>query len=173
MPAPILETPRLRLRGHVLSDMEAFAAFFKGERAALVDSPQNKTHLWYGFSSEVGSWDLMGFGGWAIETREGQLIGQIAITHPPHFPEREIGWILFDGFEGQGFATEAATAALHWAWEQGMDTLVSYIERSNTRSIALAERLGAVLDPEAKNYDDEDVVYRHRPDADGNPEAYA
>lgn len=173
MPAPILETPRLRLRPHVLSDIDAFAAFYKGDRAVHMDSPQNQTHLWYGFSSEIGSWDLIGFGGWAIDTKDGQLIGQVAITQPPHFPEREIGWILFDGFERQGFALEAATVALHWAWEQGMETLVSYIEKTNVRSIALANRLGATLDPTAQTYDDADLVYRHRPDADGTPEAYA
>lgn len=173
MPAPILETPRLRLRPHVLSDMDAFAAFYEGVRAGFMDAPNNKTHLWYGFASEVGSWDLVGFGGWAIETKEGQLIGQVAITQPPHFAEREIGWILFDGFDGQGYATEAATAALLWAWEQGMDTLVSYIKNSNDRSIALATRLGAVLDSSAETYDANNLVYRHTPDADGNPEAYA
>lgn len=173
MPAPTLETPRLRLRHHVLSDMNAFAAFFAGKRAEHVDAPQNKTHLWYGFSSEVGSWDLVGFGGWAVETKDGALIGQVSITHPPHFPEREIGWILFDGYEGQGYMTEAATAALHWAWEQGMTSLVSYIDRNNARSIALAERLGAQLDPTAKTYDDVDIVYRHSPDIDGNAEAYS
>lgn len=173
MPAPILETPRLRLRPHVMSDMDAFAAFFEGSRAKHVNSPQNKTHLWYGFSSEIGSWDLVGFGGWAVETKDGQLIGQVAITQPPHFPEREIGWILFDGYEGKGYALEATTAALHWAWEQGMETLVSYIENTNERSISLANRLGATLDTSAENYDAEDLVYRHRPDADGTPEAYA
>lgn len=173
MPAPILETPRLRLRPHVMNDMDAFAAFFEGERAIHVDAPQNKTHLWYGFSSEIGSWELVGFGGWAIETKDGQLIGQVSITHPPHFPEREIGWILFDGFEGQGYALEAATVALHWAWEQGMETLVSYIEKTNGRSIALAARLGATLDPTAQTYDDTDLVYRHSADADGTPVAYA
>ncbi|MGH1415567.1 MAG: GNAT family N-acetyltransferase [Pelagimonas sp.] len=173
MPAPILDTPRLRLRPHVMSDFDAFATFFEGPRAAHMDKPQNPTHLWYGLSSEVGSWDLVGIGGWAVETRDGQLIGQVAITQPPHFAEREIGWILFDGYEGQGYAAEAATAALHWAWRQGMETLVSYIEKDNARSIALAERLGATLDPNGETYDDDDLVYRHSPDTDGNPEAYA
>ena len=164
MPAPILETPRLRLRGHVLSDMEAFATFFKGERAALVDSPQNKTHLWYGFTSEVGSWDLMGFGGWAIETRDGQLIGQIAITHPPHFPEREIGWILFDGFEGQGFATEAARTVIDWATRDlHLGPLISYINAENSASRRVAERLGAYHERDTDVMGMQVQVWRHLP----------
>jgi RimJ/RimL family protein N-acetyltransferase len=152
--------------------MEAFWAFYQSGRAKFMDRPKSKTHLWYGFASEVGSWDLLGYGAWALEV-EGELAGQVAITHPPHFPEREIGWILFDGFEGRGFAQEAATLALHWAWEQGFENLVSYIEKDNARSVALARRLGAQHDPHAQTYDDADVVYRHVPDTDGNPEAYA
>lgn len=163
MSAPVLNTPRLRLRPHVHSDMEPFWAFFQSPRAQYVDSPKNRTQLWYGFASEVGSWDLCGHGGWAVEI-DGQLAGQVAITHPPHFPEREIGWILFDGFEGQGYAAEAAQAALDWAWSDlKADTLVSYINARNTRSRALADRLGAVLDGDAATYDSADVVYRHHP----------
>jgi RimJ/RimL family protein N-acetyltransferase len=172
MNAPTLHTPRTRLRAHVASDMTALEAFYQGGRAEFMDMPQNQTHLWYGFASEVGSWDLLGFGAWAIEIN-GQLAGQIAITHPPHFAEREIGWLMFDGFEGQGYALEAATAALHWAWEQGTQTLVSYIHPDNTRSITLAKRLGAKLDTRAQRHDAQDLVFRHLPDTDGGQEAYA
>ena len=175
--APVITTARLRLRPHVLTDMGAFEAFFASSRADYTGRPKNRTHLWYGFASEVGSWALMGHGGWAVETREGALVGQVAITKPPHFPETEIGWTLFAGHEGKGFAFEAASAALLWAWEHGFETLVSYITPGNARSIALAKRLGAVHDtgaalPEGET-PDETVVYRHSPDTDGSPEAYA
>jgi len=175
--APVITTPRLRLRPHRMDDMEAFWAFYQTPRAGYIGAPKDRTHLFYGLSSEVVAWDWMGHGAWAVDTAEGDFIGQVAITHPPHFPEREIGWTLFETAEGKGFASEAATAALGWAWEQGFDTLVSYITPENTRSRALAERLGAVLDldaalPEGETAE-ETVVYRHSPDADGSPEAYA
>jgi RimJ/RimL family protein N-acetyltransferase len=177
MTAPVIETPRLRLRPHRMDDMDAFWAFYQTPRAAFMGVPKNRTHLFYGLSSEVVSWDWMRHGGWAIDTLDGDFIGQVAIAQPPHFPEREIGWTLFDGHEGKGFAFEAASAALNWAWDQGYDTLVSYITPENTRSRALAERLGAVLDAGAPLPDgetpEETVVYRHSPDSDGSPEAYA
>ncbi len=175
--APTIETPRLRLRHHRIEDLEVFATFYASDRAIYVDPPRNPSHLWYGFASEVGSWSLVGQGGWAIETHDGALVGQVAITQPPHFPEREIGWTAFDGFEGKGLVFEAASAALAWAWDQGFDTLVSYIDPKNQRSIALATRLGAVHDPDAAlplgDTAEDTVVYRHSPDADGGPEAYA
>ena len=174
--APVITTERLRLRPHRMSDMDAFWAFFQSARAQYVDSPKNRTHLWYGFASEVGSWELQGQGGWAIETRDGALAGQVAVAQPPHFAERELGWILFDGFEGKGIAYEAAAAARDYAFETiGADTLVSYIDNRNARSIALAKRLGAFEDAAAARHDAGDVVYRHPhpSERDGNVEAYA
>ena len=174
--APVISTERLRLRPHVVSDMDAFWEFYQSGRARYMDCPTNRTHLWYGFSSEVGSWELCGWGGWAVETHAGDLLGQIALTQPPHFPELELGWLLFDGFEGHGYAFEAASAALGYAFTvMDVDTLVSYIDRNNARSIALAERLGAFEDKAAARYDASDAVFRHpHPDEfQGGVEAYA
>ncbi|MEO0830668.1 MAG: GNAT family N-acetyltransferase [Pseudomonadota bacterium] len=161
--APTLRTQRLTLRPHRLSDLAAFGAFRESRRAAYVMQPDNVTQLWHSFSSEVGSWTLQGHGGWAIDLGS-EFIGQVAIIHPPNFPEAELGWIIFDDqHEGKGYAHEAARAALDWAWaESGFASLVSYIDRRNTRSIALAERLGGTEDPQAAVFDEADAVYRHR-----------
>lgn len=161
--APTLQGKNIRLRPHRMSDTAPFWAFFQTSRAEYVSKPDNETHFWYAFASEVGSWALTGMGGWAIETADGTLAGQVAVIHPPHFPETEIGWILFDGHEGQGIAFEAAQLALDYTWSTIQPaSLVSYIDHRNTRSIALAERLGATRDDAAEKYDDVDVVYRHR-----------
>ena len=178
MPAPLLHTSRLTLRPHVLSDMDPLWDFHQSDRAAYVGAPSSLTLQWYGLASEVGSWDLMGHGSWAVDLKDGTFIGQIAITQPPHFPELEIGWTLLAGHEGRGFATEAATAALLWAWDNlPITTLVSYIDPQNTRSIALATRLGAHHDSAAPlpigDTAADTIVFRHSPDTDGSPEAYA
>lgn len=141
--------------------MEAFWAFYQSDRAQMMDVPKSKTHLWYGFASEVGSWDLVGMGGWAIEVAN-DLAGQVAVTQPPHFAEPEIGWMVFEGFEGKGYAFEAAELALAYArTEMKPSSLVSYINPQNHRSVALAKRLGDVLDDTAARHDAEDVVYRY------------
>jgi RimJ/RimL family protein N-acetyltransferase len=160
--APVISGDTIRLRPHVMADMEVFWHFFQSPRAAHMDVPDNKTHLWYGFASEVGSWALSGMGGWAIETADGALAGQVAVTHPPHFPETELGWLLFDGFEGRGIAGQAAALALTYTRAVIKPaSLVSYIHHDNARSIALAERLGARPDPQAAKHDATDLVYRH------------
>lgn len=177
MTAPTLHTPRLTLRAHVMADLDALCGVFESDRARFMGGPVPRREAWRWLASEVAMWDLMGHGAWGIERKDGTFLGQIGILRPPHFPERELGWTLLEGAEGQGYAQEAATAALHWAWAQGWDTLVSYITPGNSRSIALAERLGATHDPEAPLPEGETAaetaVYRHRPDADGSAEAYA
>ena len=73
-----------------------------------------------------------------------------------------MGWQLYEGFEGHGYATEAACALRDWAFGTlGLPTLVSYIGPGNSRSVAVAERLGASLDPAAPTQDEGDLVYRH------------
>ena len=47
------------------------------------------------------------------------------------------------------------TAPLGWT------TAVSYIDRDNARSIALARRIGCTEDPDAVASDPEDFVFRH------------
>lgn len=150
MSAPVIETPRLRLRGHVFTDMSVLWAFYQSDRAAHMDAPDNPGKFWYGFLAENKSWEENGFGALAIELQDGTFIGQITLGKPVYFPELELGWLLFDGFEGQGYAREAAEAALNWVWASlNEDTLVSYVAPDNARSAALAQKLGAVPDPDA------------------------
>jgi RimJ/RimL family protein N-acetyltransferase len=55
----------------------------------------------------------------------------------------ELGWALAREHWGQGYATEAVTAAREWAYyERGVGRLISLIAPANVRSQRLAERLG-------------------------------
>ena len=74
-----------------------------------------------------------------------------------------MGWIAFDGFEGMGLAYEAALCVRRHAYLQmGFTTMTSNIVPGNTRSIALAEKLGAVHE---RTYDNinmgEELLFRH------------
>ena len=94
----------------------------------------------------------------------GTCIGQVGINHGPLFPEKELGWMLYDGFEGRGYASEAGAALRDWAFETlKLDTLVSYFDPANQRSMAVAARLGGVRDVTAPVQDEGDVVFRYLP----------
>jgi RimJ/RimL family protein N-acetyltransferase len=163
MTAPTLETARLRLRPHHMGDWEAVAAFFEGDASRFVGGPLPRRRSWFGFGADVGSWDLLGFGAWGVdEIATGAFVGQVGLNRPAHFPEKEIGWIVFPSFQRRGFATEAARAARAFAYGTlGWTTAVSYIDSKNTASIATARRLGCVEDPAAVSLDPGDIVFRH------------
>lgn len=117
------------------------------------------------FSSDVAMWALYGHGALMIELKEtGQCVGQVGINHGPMFPEKELGWLLYDGFEGRGFATEAGAAMRDWVFATlKLETLVSYFDPANHRSMAVSARLGGVRDDLAIPQDEGDVVFRYSP----------
>lgn len=163
--APVIVGERVILRPHRASDIDAIASLYQSERAVWIGGQQNRTVAWRWLGYDVGQWGLLGFGSWAIDDlKTGAFAGQVGLNRPENFPEIELGWLLFDGFEGYGLAFEAATLARSFAFDNlGMRTLVSYIDPNNHRSIRLAERLGATLDPEATTPDgDTCLVYRHQ-----------
>ena len=163
--APELTTHRLRLRPHVFEDFAALEAMFQSERSRYMGGPLPRKTVWGMFSDSVGQWPLIGMGTWAVEHKsDGVTVGEVGICRPPHYPEPELGWYLIDGFEGRGYATEAAAAALAFAARTyALESLVSYIDPDNQRSIDLALRLGGVRDPDARTPDDGGcLVYRHR-----------
>ena len=158
-----MTTERLELRAQRLEDFESFAAMFASPRAVFMGGPFTRRDAWLAFAADSGTWELLGLGCWTLERRADRAtLGQVGVNKPDFFPEVELGWMLYPGFTGQGYATEAAAAARDWAFgPRGLETLVSYVDPANAASIALAERLGARLDPQAPRPDAGTLVYRH------------
>lgn len=162
--APRLETERLILRPYCLDDFGHFADLYASPRSKYIDGPVSRSEAWTLFAAGAGRWSLTGYGAWAIESRESGLsVGVISLNYPVGVPERELGWLLWDGFEGQGYAKEAAIRARAFAFDElDWSTVVSYIARENDRSIRLATRMGAELDRSANTLaEDETLTYRH------------
>lgn len=166
MTAPTLTTDRLTLRPLQYADFPAYAAFLATDRAWGMGGPHGVRTAWEYFCNDTAQWTLLGMGGLMI-VQHGQdaPVGQVAVCHGPIFPEPELGWFLYAGHEGKGYATEAATALRDWAFgSRGLTALVSYIEPANAASIRVAERLGGVPDPDAPTpFDEPDLVYRYLP----------
>jgi RimJ/RimL family protein N-acetyltransferase len=161
---PTFTTERLILRPFAMADFAALEAIYQSPRSRYIGGTQPREKVWLDFASDCGIWHLMGFGSLSIEEKAtGALVGQCGLNAPPEYPERELGWVLFDGFEGKGYAFEAATRLRGFAFDTlGWDTVVSYIDPDNVRSIRLAERMGAVLDKDAATPNGEGcLVYRH------------
>jgi RimJ/RimL family protein N-acetyltransferase len=161
-----LRTERLVLRRPVPADWPAFHAFMMSDRSTAFGSHQNLAKAFRSFAAELGHWEIFGYGMWAVTTHDSDAaLALIGPWSPPDWPEPEVGWmVLSAAAEGTGLATEAARAAIADAYDRlQWPTVVSYIAPENTRSIRLAEKLGAVLDPVAPQPkpDDPVLVYRH------------
>ena len=90
-------------------------------------------------------WELRGYGQWCvIEKVTGQVIGCVGSYHPQKpWPGVDLGWVFHRSRWGHGFATEAAAAAIGWAWEHTpIDRIVSLIAPHDARSIRVATKIG-------------------------------
>jgi RimJ/RimL family protein N-acetyltransferase len=150
---PVLETDRLTLRAPGPQDWPAFRAFIASPRSSFVRTEElDDGKAWRAFCHIVGTWVARGYGSFVFTLKGDDTgLGLTGPWHPIDWPERELGWTVWsDAAEGKGIAFEAAAAARDHAFRDlGWHTAVSYINPVNTRSAALAQRLGASVDPTA------------------------
>lgn len=167
---PTLGTERLVLRAPLGSDWPHWRSFQQSPRANFVGGggPEPKPGAyWRAFGHVIGHWAMRGYGMFVLCPRgqEDMPLGLVGPWHPDGWPEGEIGWTVWsEAAEGRGYVAEAARAARAHAYDAlGWRTAVSYIDPANTRSIALAERLGAVRDrgAAAPAFDTPCQVWRH------------
>ena len=163
-----LRTGRLVLRRWQSTDLGAFAAL-NADREVMEHFPST---LDRSASDELaavadGAFDERGFGLWAVEVAAtGTFIGFTGLAVPrfqAHFtPAVENGWRLARPAWGQGYATEAATAALDDAFERvGLHEVVSFTSVPNLRSQAVMRRLGMSHDPD-EDFDHPNLPAGHR-----------
>lgn len=144
---PRLETERLLLREFRGGDLDAYAGMqadpevmrYIGEGRTLT-----RNDSWRSIAGMLGHWQLLGYGMWALEDKEsGTLVGRAGFIDPPGWPGFELGWLLGRPYWGLGFATEAASRCLRFAFEElRRDVVISLIRPANAPSIRVAERLG-------------------------------
>lgn len=166
MRVPVLTTARLRLRPFKQADLDAYAAICADAevmRYIGAGGPVGRDVAWRHMALFLGEWALHGYGTWAVERRKDrQLIGRAGFLHPEGWPGCELAWTLARDAWGQGFAFEAARAALAYGRDQlGLGEVISLIRNDNQRSIALAERLGAQHHGSIDFMGSHALLYRH------------
>ena len=171
--APVLETERLTLRGPEKSDLAAFTRFMTGSpRLRAQQETVSEEQAWFGFLTGIGHWHWHGFGFFMLTLRgQNPPLGRVGLLKHSNWPRVELAWHLFEGAEGNGYATEAALAVRRWAYQaHGLGHLVSYIERANHRSQGVAKRLGATTDGTRADHEPDAEIWVHPPET-GEPAA--
>ncbi|MEM8632604.1 MAG: GNAT family N-acetyltransferase [Pseudomonadota bacterium] len=145
---PELTTDRLRLRLPRMDDFDAYARYRASERSRHVGGPNSRADAFSMLSSIIGQWQLRGYGRWIVADKTSDApLGVVGIYHPDDWPEAEIGWTVFEEAEGKGIAYEAALATRRYAYDTlGWSTIISLVAPENTRSAALARRMGCRQD---------------------------
>jgi RimJ/RimL family protein N-acetyltransferase len=163
-----LSTDRLLLRQWRESDREPFAAM-NADPAVMEHFPSTMTREQSNdFVDRISpAIDERGWGLWALEVREtGRFIGFTGLSVPSfeaHFtPAVEIGWRLTKEAWGNGYATEAARAALTYGFgSAGLDEIVSFTTTTNLPSQRVMQRIGMTHD-EADDFDHPRIDPGHR-----------
>ncbi len=150
----MLETDRLRLRQWRDDDLDAWAAMGQDpEVMACFPALYTRAEAQAAIARQAAFIAEHGYGFWAVELiGAAPFIGFCGIKDvlfdAPFVPAVEIGWRLAREHWGQGYATEAAGAALGYAFGAlALDEIVAFLLPANRRSAAVCERLGMRRDP--------------------------
>ena len=154
----ILETKRLLLRRFVTNDLDDLFKFYSDPDVIryIPDAPRS-----YEETREELEWHRNGhpefseLGLWATIYKEtGQFIGRCGLLpwtiDGQH--EVEVAFAFAKAYWGQGLATEAAQALVHYGFEHlGLSRLICLIDHDNEGSIKVATKIGMTFEKESKD----------------------
>jgi RimJ/RimL family protein N-acetyltransferase len=150
----IIQTQRLRLRPWLESARDAFAAM-NADPEVMVDYPRplDRAQSDAKLDRYAAAFEGLGYCRWALETLDGAFVGYTGVmpAHQGHplGPHHEMGWRLVRAAWGNGYATEAARAALDDVFRRvGLSEVLAYTAPDNARSQAVMARLGLQRDQE-------------------------
>jgi RimJ/RimL family protein N-acetyltransferase len=97
------------------------------------------------FVRDRADWDEHGFGPWVLRERQtGRFVGRagLAWITVEGEPMVELPWAVLPGWQGRGYATEAALAAVETARGLGLDRVISLTLPGNRASLRVMEKAG-------------------------------
>lgn len=171
--APRLETQRLILRPHELSDFHLYLEMWADPDVLrhTIREPRSDQDAWLSLQRVMGSWPLFGFGFWAMELKpSGAFIGDVGFMEArrPFTPDKrgvpELGYALHPAHHGQGLMSETLVAIHAWFDLEfpGQETF-ALIDDANTASIRVADKFGYKLERRADSEDRKSGLFTRTP----------
>ncbi|MGW4638355.1 GNAT family N-acetyltransferase [Sphaerisporangium sp. NPDC004334] len=96
---------------------------------------------------------------WIIRRQaDGRAVGYVQATIMDDGRRAEIAWVVGCGWQGQGYASEAARAMVAWLGSRGVVRVQAHIHPDHAASAAVAHRAG--LAP-TSHFDDGEQLWQH------------
>jgi RimJ/RimL family protein N-acetyltransferase len=148
MTEPTLETERLLFRPFREGDLDDLAALYGDAEVMRFlgnGNPRDREQTKERLDRMLGHWREHGFGIWALSDKGGGFVGRCGVAYQ-HHPDAELAYILARTYWGKGLATEAARAALKYAFEVvGVARVVAFARVENVASRRVLEKVGMSL----------------------------
>lgn len=161
----VLETERLELRIPQERDLDAYVDIHEDPQVLqyvnTLGVSAGRAAGWRSIAMLIGHWHLRGYGHWTVvERASGDVVGRVGLWYPEGWPGVELGWIIRRSRWNEGFATEAARAAIDFAFgPANLTHLISMIREDNARSRRVAEKLGLSVERTLPLKDGDTQVY--------------
>ena len=142
-----LHTPRLRLRRWRDADRAAFHDLNSDPAVMATIGPVMSRAESDAFMNRIEQrFGEHPFGLWCVDLG-GEAIGFTGLSVPWFRDGVEVGWRLRSEFWGHGYAPEAATECLRYAFDEvGLDEVISFTAVTNDKSRRVMEKIGLVRD---------------------------
>jgi RimJ/RimL family protein N-acetyltransferase len=144
MPLP-LDTERLRLRPATLDDLDRWLAISRDAEQAWWGEPRSTVdEARVNLQKHVANQERHGFSLWPVElSTSGEMIGLAGLQHLADGPEIEVGYRFLRDYWGNGYATEAAGAAIRYGFDElGLKRIVAVTMPTNRASCRVMEKCG-------------------------------
>lgn len=143
----IFQTQRLTLREFTFDDTEfilqllndpSFIRFIGDRNVRSVEDARKY------LKGPMNSYEHYGFGLWMVEDKASRIpLGMCGLIKRDTLPDVDIGYAFLPEFRSQGYAFEAASAAMGYAKETfKLPRILAIVSPQNERSIRLLEKLG-------------------------------
>ncbi|MEO0467578.1 MAG: GNAT family N-acetyltransferase [Pseudomonadota bacterium] len=143
---PDMHSDRLLLRRPKAEDFESYQRFYQDPEAShFYGGPLDKKRIWNRLASDIGHWELRGYGVWAVQASGyDRCVGVCGFAWPEGWPRPELTWWITSEARRKGIAFEASTLAIKWAQQHNRDLLQTHMKDENSAARGLAVKLGGV-----------------------------
>ena len=155
-PWEICRTQRCLIRESTVADVDVFYRIYQELRGGefldkLYDNKELERKRMWAYIRNV--YEFYGYGLWTVclQDREQEIIGRAGIYMRDGYEVPELGYMIATPYQQQGYAEEVCRELISYARDKlCFDQLQAHIDKKNTGSIHLCEKLGFVPMEEGK-----------------------